>query len=413
MSDDRRRLMCRIAFVVCCALPTILVANWILFPRSTAQWQTLARQTLGCRVAIASIATPTPNEVRFHQFRILNAQMQPLVDMRTVDLSQSLDGYVLTLSPIEQTLGQVTGLLQNLAEQLPKMDWKSGTTTVQIQRLTIRSDIEGATTEHCFVAKDCLMQIEPRGTQTRVVIEFRSDVADATRIRWELQFGDPSQPEQWTLDTSNGLLPCWLLAKVWPAAQSLGNDCWFSGILKCERSDSHVAYDVQDLRLVNLDVPKMLCDVCGTRRETMPIAASTGSQFEAIVKNGRVINGRLDSLLCQIHCPSGGYFDPSWLLTTKKWLQVDVVEPINTASVEFAKLLVGFEIRDGELFVWGDSNNGLIAVDPNQRPLIVATPASQRLSPQCLAGWFSGVDQIQIPVSSAAQQMLSHLPLVR
>ncbi len=414
MSDDQRRLMCRIAFVVCCALPTILVANWILFPRSISQWQTSVRYTLGCPVAIASVETPTPNEVRFHQFRIRDSQAQPLAEFQKVDWKQSLDGQVLTLSPVELTLGQATTLLQHLAEQLPKMDWISGTTCVRIQRITIHSDIEGATAEQSFVAKECVMQIEPSDRQTRAIIEFRSDQADDARIRWEFQFGDPTQPTRWTLNTDNGILPCWLLAKFWPAARNLGDNCRFSGALTCEQTDSHVSYGVQDLRLTNLDVPKLLCNAADlSASDTMPITTAPDSQFEAFIGNARVINGRIDSLFCQIQCPSGGHINPTWLRSTKKWLQVDVFEPTNTVPIAFGQLLVGFEIRDGELFVWGDSKNALISIDPSGQPLINATLQSQRLSPQCLAGWLSGADQIQIPVSAASFRLLSHLPLVR
>lgn len=414
MSDNQRRLMCRIAFVVCCALPTILVANWILFPRSTAQWQSLVRQSIGCPVTIASVETPSLNEVRFHEFRFINSQAEPLAEFMTVDYRQTAEGPIINLSAIDLSLSQVSELVGQLLRELPQMEPCANTLLVQLPLMTIRPDIKGASSDRLFVARNCLLRVDSNATAIRAVLNFYSDDAAQVPVRWDFLYNRPSQSTSWKLNAENAVLPCWLLAKAWPASLNLGDGSWFGGTLAQDQSNGSTAYTLQDLQLLNLDVPKLL-QVAARKptTEPAPIRPALNSHFDATIGNARLVDGRVESLLAEIRCLQGGQLDPRWLQAAKKWLQVDVAESTGSAPLKFIQLLIGFEIRNQELFVWGDSQNGLIAIDANRQPLIAATAGSQRLSPQTLAAWLSGEEQFPYPVSAAALQILTHLPLVR
>jgi hypothetical protein len=61
----------------------------------------------------------------------------------------------------------------------------------------------------------------------------------------------------------------------------------------------------------------------------------------------------------------------------------------------------------------GQSPDGLIATDPDARPMIFATAGSQGLPPYCLAGWMAEEESIEVPLTAASLEVLSHLPIVR
>ena len=60
MSDNQRRSICRILFVIVCVLPTFAIGYWICHPQTASGWERAIRAQLGVTARIDSIETPGP-----------------------------------------------------------------------------------------------------------------------------------------------------------------------------------------------------------------------------------------------------------------------------------------------------------------------------------------------------------------
>ena len=414
MSDARRRLLCRIAIVALCALPTFVVLNWAFFPRSIAQWQSQARQLLSCPVAIGWVESPTPNQLIFHNLRLCDPQSQTWAEFETVDWRKTLDSQQLELSDANLSLSQFTSLVRHLWHQLPQIESGARTVEVHLARITIRSDLESETPSPTFAIKDCRIRIDPGAAQPRATVEFVTDQLSDNPVRWEVICGSDALPTRWSLNTNKRGLPCWLVSDAWPSVLKLGEKSWFYGYLSGELSKTESSVDVSGLQLLDID-PAKIVDSSGptSAAETTPsIRLAPKTNCAVLVKSARLVDGRLQSIFFEVHCQQG-QIATRLLQAAKKWLHVDVPNPSTDEFVEFSQVDAWGEIRDGLLCIYGQMPDGLIARGVDQQSSIFATAASQGLAPQSLAGLFADEGQLPLPVSTASLELLSHLPLNR
>lgn len=71
MSDNQRRIYCRLIFLLVCVLPTSVTGYWICHPQTPEGWAQAIQAEFGVETEIGSIETPSPFEtilrdVRFH-----------------------------------------------------------------------------------------------------------------------------------------------------------------------------------------------------------------------------------------------------------------------------------------------------------------------------------------------------------
>ena len=71
LSDDQRRTICRLLFLLLCALPTAIVVYFILHRPSPRDWERQIRAELGTLVKIDSVETPTPSLTMLRGVEIL------------------------------------------------------------------------------------------------------------------------------------------------------------------------------------------------------------------------------------------------------------------------------------------------------------------------------------------------------
>jgi hypothetical protein len=415
MSDARRRLILRAGFLACCALPTLIVAQWVLFPRRTAEWETIVRHAIGCPIEIESIETPAPNEVVFHRMRLsLPGMAQPL-ELTKVHWRQGIDRLDCELAAVESTSEQFAVLVQILAHQLATAPQDHCPLDIRCARLTLRDGSGDDSDRRSFVANACRLRLDSAARQAAVRLELSSQEAPQTPIRIEWQSDAAAQSGRWAVDTGPVVLPNWLLQPIVPSARLLGETSWLAGRLEGRWEGRSTTIEANNVHLLNLDVATMLqAATRSTAPWNSPLTSAPGARFDATIGSGRWVDGRLESMFTEFRCLGGGQIDAAWLRAARRWLQVNTTVDLATASsIPFSQLLVGFEIRGGELYVWGRRSDGLIASGADNQPLITASEASQRLSPQALAGWLSGDERADLPVSTAALEILSHMSTLR
>jgi hypothetical protein len=412
MSDHQRRLFCRLAFVLCCVLPTCLVGHWVAFPITTRQRSAELAGLLQCPVEIDSVHTPTPNQLRYVGLRLGSGGERAWGEFQAAKLARDENGHRVTLSATDMTLSQFSELASHLCQVAARGSWPPGRLTLAIPRLTIRADHSDLPSDQFFIAKNCTIRVSVATNQTHVIVEFFADQAAAVPIRWEMTCTESTRSVSWSLDTGSGVLPCWLMADAWPAIVNLGGACWFAGRMRGEKSPGESALEIEDTQLLELDLTRLVQMVREANEDATPaFVAHPGSK--AIVQRAHWTGGRLEEARVDVHVPGGGRCDAAFLESAKRWLNVAVAEGVGSDPVPFGQLLMGFEIRAGRLSVWGDAQTGLIALTPQRQPLLAATRESQGLSPHRLAGWLSCEETATFPVSTASLELIGRLPVRR
>ncbi len=414
MSDAQRRLLCRFALVAFCAVPTFFALSWALFPRSIAQWQTRALHLLSCPVEIGRVETPTPNQLVFRSFRLGDAESQTWTEFETVEWRQSLNKQQLELSDVDLSLSQFTSLMRLLWEQVPQVELGTRQIELHVGRITIRSDLDNAAAGPNFVFQDCWIRIDPGAAQPRLTVEFFTEQKSDNPVRWETIFGHHDLPTCWSLNTNNNALPCWLVSHAWPTSLRLGDRSWFNGYLSGKLSRTENSFDVSSLQLLDIDPAKLIdtADPASSGDPTPSIRLASNARCDVVVDSAHLIDGRLESTYFKVHCQQGQLAN-RLLQSAKHWLHIDVIDANTDEFVDFSQLVFGVEIRDGKLNIQSQVPDGAIARGLNQQPLLFATTASVGLAPHCLAGWLAGEGQVQLPVSAASLQLMSHLPILR
>jgi hypothetical protein len=412
MSDDRKRLLCRIAFVLCCALPTCVVIRWIALPKSTVQWQTEIQALLGCPVSIESVSTPSPSQVHFAGLRLARDRNRPEAELQTVDYRWTVNEHRLELSPVTLTLRQFTSLGQHFARQASNIGWSGQPIVVEIPRVTIRTENETSAAETFFVANNCTLRLITSTRQTHIAWEFQTDQAATVPVRWEMT-RDGADTNRWSLDSGDAMLPCWLMSEAWPELNNVGEGCWFKGRLQSESSNGNTRIACHDAQLIDLDIERLLRAASGRSPEQpAPISVVGLGGASAVIERIEIIDGRVHSARVDLRCVNGGRFDARWLNLARESFNVAVADLGQSEQVAFSQLLIGMDLRNGELSIFG-AKDGLLAIDAQGQTIAAATQSSVRLSPQSLAHWLAGDDQSQPHISTAELNVLSRLPVVR
>lgn len=74
MSDNQRRVYCRILFLALCLLPTSITSYWICHPQTSAGWSQAIQAKLGVETEIGSIETPGPYKTILRNVRFLDGE---------------------------------------------------------------------------------------------------------------------------------------------------------------------------------------------------------------------------------------------------------------------------------------------------------------------------------------------------
>lgn len=413
MSDFQRRIVCRIAFVLVCLVPTLVVAQWILFPESIARWQIEARSLLGWPVEIGAVSTPTPQQTVLHSFRVRDPHHHAWLDLRDVYWTRNGSRERFELHDITVSADQFSEFMRNWCSQIAKFDAQGAPIEVCISGLTLYAGVQPSPESRTVAFELCLAQIEPATGE--MSIEFHSKRSSEAPIRWQVTAGGREKSWRWSLQTNKHLLPGWAVARLVPVAKHVGENWSFTGFIAGESLDDSTAIEIRELQIVDVDPRGWFANSAGelgTTDQPM-IELNDGARCVIDVRSGQIRNGRIEYLHAVVHCDAGVRIQGQWLNAAKKWLRLELPEQTPFGMVSLQGIAFGLEIGDARLAILGQRPNDLIARDLNNEPLVLATTDSKNLPPYCLAGWIADRGETGLPISEASLRVLSRLPLVR
>ncbi|MGB2498474.1 MAG: hypothetical protein ACPIA2_02175 [Mariniblastus sp.] len=97
MSDNQRRAVCRILFLILCAFPTASVGYWIFHPQTAVTWEREIQANLGLTTRIDSVETPGPYTVILRGVEFLDVDGEPILETveTRVEFGKQIDRVVI------------------------------------------------------------------------------------------------------------------------------------------------------------------------------------------------------------------------------------------------------------------------------------------------------------------------------
>lgn len=295
MHERSERAICRLVFVIFCAVPTLSFVSWALVLRTpwyhAGQIRTMEEELtrwFGVRVAIEDLRHPTPQVWELRDVRLSNPETgAEVASARTVLLTVKQQKVYVHLSQPELRSDQI-GLAWEVFHRrlLCQPDVLDVPLQLRADDLSVRGDLQGIT------LTPAVLQITPDKDATLAQLQFaiagQPVVEQPPRIQVRRSRG--TQPQTtWMLDTQGTPLPCGVLADYMPAMRSLGPDATFSGVLRIQPHDGDYAVSIEDARFARvnmLDLTEPLDDpVRGMadidvdylyRRQGAPVTAARG-----------------------------------------------------------------------------------------------------------------------------------------
>ncbi len=259
-SDNQKRIVCRLAFLLLCALPTVATVYQILHPQTAEQWEQRIQSQLGVRTRIDSVETPGPNETILRGLKFFDAEGHPILEATELRV---LFGEVNRVQ-IDHSIWLTSDGLQHIVGQINERVIRSHSVQprwiVSIQSAVVKSD---------SVKDDHFGSLKPRELWLEnALIDMDSSIAPetaqlATTARLDFQLVNLAAPtpagepnviscslrrekipsangtnlsEQWiNLNTGTDALPCWLASQWLPEiTEIMGTEVTFSGALKID-----------------------------------------------------------------------------------------------------------------------------------------------------------------------------------
>lgn len=83
MSDNQRRAVCRVLFLVMCVLPAAAIGYWICHPQTATSWEQAIQAQLGVTTKIDSVETPGPFVTILRKLKFLDPDGETLFETVT------------------------------------------------------------------------------------------------------------------------------------------------------------------------------------------------------------------------------------------------------------------------------------------------------------------------------------------
>ena len=249
-SDNQKRIVCRLAFLLLCALPTAVIVYRIMHPQTADQWEQRIQAQLGVRTHIDSVETPGPYETILRGLEFFDADRTILIATELRILFGEVNQIWID-HPVRLDSNGLQYLVDQVNQQLIRSHTVQPRWVVMVDSAVVESNIVmddhfGTPKRRELMLKNLAIDMESSANNTTARMDFH--LVDPTvpvptgnpnivscSIQRERVPAVPgtaagSAPQWVTLNTGTDALPCWLVSEWLPEiVQNLGTEVTFSG----------------------------------------------------------------------------------------------------------------------------------------------------------------------------------------
>lgn len=296
LSDNARRYICRIGFVVCCALPTLLCLKVALFPKTVAQWSVQLREQLGVINTIGAVNTLTPYRTDFRDLAFGIGRFDSRLTIDHASLRSLDEGCFFDFS---HASGSVQAFWESIQAMAQNIKWVSKVERPVVLRFGKITLLEStADTCRSTVWQDVRVEINQRGrlvsvefTPERSPSDLESENQHAT-----LECMLDSKQQTWSLNAMGHELPMWVLQPIVFPAQAFDEDTILENAVASlvDRNDQWSGEIKGSLKNTDLN------HLVGRNFD-----ASVSGKAVIHVDQLRILNNRIEYLKGDLHSPAG------------------------------------------------------------------------------------------------------------
>lgn len=227
LSDNQRRTICRVLFLLLCALPTLVTVYFATHQRTPHQWAQLLHAELGVEPRIGVVETPRPGEMIFHDVKLYDVAGEMIFESLTAKATLGNINQIEFQGPIQVTQKGLSDFLKEASARLvkPRANFKPWTVRFQ--------DV------HITDGPDPSFQNKPLHLQNVLVGTHFGDngiylTASANELGW-IDFSRAPNKSRYAgqfetrINVNETPVPCWLAAGWFPQLKQLGKQAHFKG----------------------------------------------------------------------------------------------------------------------------------------------------------------------------------------
>ena len=256
LHETTQRRVCRVAFVVCAVVPTLLTLAWIAYscrPWREADWIRTLSQQLHVRAVVEQIGTPRPGVFHLKNVHLADLRSEkPLAALGEVRAEWEGSQLTVAANHLRVEVESFPTLAATIATwmsavDLPALELRArrltieggSQRTVSLQNIRIQSERQTDQTQQLSIKADLPVAGQGSYTHTlRLVVQQRGKITTAT------------------LQTETARLPSWLLADLLPTV-ARGAGATFTGSVRVEGDAQEVSGSLRG-RLENLTISDWL-----------------------------------------------------------------------------------------------------------------------------------------------------------
>ena len=296
MSDDKRRMICRLSFLLSCVVPTLLVFYLILHPFSNRDWEQLLEANLGLDVEIEAVERTGPWNTILRGVVLRGESDEESVSATEVQIMHGSRIEISINPSVQLTAAMARRLARSSNERLMRRNQLDRVSMVNLRQVELVED-SGASRSKLF--RNVQWYFGPYKNDDgdgmgSILIADMAPSFEGKGGQLKLFSGYGPQPGAVTYElfTNNNELEGWVLGSTIPNTPSFINETRFSGSIKatCE-SGSCVAKIRGYLNKVQLE-------------QLEPSRGLTGDAWFSI-RDCQIVNGKIRSLDGAATCTNG------------------------------------------------------------------------------------------------------------
>ena len=238
MSDNQRRLFCRLLFLFFCLLPTAIIVYRACHPRTPVWWQQQVFTAVGIHTRVNSVETLSPQETVLRDVTIFDGHGQPILSAMEVDLSVA-SGHSQIV--IRDQIRLSNHGLKYLAETVNRRMMKSGPCSVLLNDVVLVSTEGGQTRELRVTPIEITTSPTAEGGRAIVTLRMKhtggfgpqqlDPLEQPAHSIVQCSFDHITETDQIRIhvETNRVAMPCWLADQWLPELQELGTAAGFAG----------------------------------------------------------------------------------------------------------------------------------------------------------------------------------------
>ncbi|MEY4178601.1 MAG: hypothetical protein RLY70_2175 [Planctomycetota bacterium] len=443
MHETTRRFCCRAGFLLGCVLPTLLVAAWVGYQRTSwfqererEAWRAALVRYLGVDVSLEAVTHPEPQVTRLEKVVLTDPETgRRLAAANRVELGREDDGWVAFLGDAEVPYAQ----LSRFEEIAQPLLWRRAGYGAPVWQVVVGSlQLTGGPAAHTLLdvrmfgetasgetaggaAREVTREAASSSTHKATHKATDEDASPRVRIDFRLAGLEMREPARlvltrrrdgdrpatdWEFETGPRALPAAVLSTVFPPLGELGDECQISGRCAFRRREGGWDGEAQ-ARFAQVDLDRAI-----TRRFPHKLSGIADVAVSRLRwRGGRVVEaaGAIES--------GGGVVSHSLLAAaasdaTLQWSVPATVLDSSQPYWKYRQLSLAFELSAQGLQLTGHCQGAEPGTIIASADAALAREGSQPwLSAVAVVRWLAPQNEIQVPASLATEGLLRTLPL--